>query len=148
MRACFPSGRQMQDEPLFHRLYTSILVRGFDPHEFTAILWINRESPTIGILRGPGTITVPGYLLDGNPQTVAHLGAGGELVVTATPGRPAWTVLPGPPGPWHAEITTDRPNAVEPELVTAGDGLIGLRVRSAEAAEIREVRLLRDLSTR
>ncbi|HZI18073.1 MAG TPA: hypothetical protein VEY09_05700 [Pyrinomonadaceae bacterium] len=125
----FLSGRQMQRDPRFFRDYTLVRFEGREPYRVVSQVWARRHSERIGIRRDEGRITVPGFLLNGQRETTAHLDAAGRLVVTATPERPALLkLLELPPGRWRIEVESSGPPvrlrvnaAVAAQLAAAGD---------------------------
>lgn len=104
-RGYFLSGRQMQQEPRFHRDYTLVWFEGREPYAIRSRIWVRKESERIGIKRDGDRIHVPGFLLNGNPGTITYLDSSGSLVVPATKSTPARvTGLTVAPGRWRVEV--------------------------------------------
>jgi arabinofuranosyltransferase len=107
----FLSGRQMQQDPRFFRDYTLVRFEGREPYKVTARIWVRKESERIGIRRGQDAVSVPGFLICDNQTSVARLGAGGRLVVPATPAQPARLErFQLPPGRWRVEAEASPPS--------------------------------------
>ncbi len=87
--AKYLSGRQMQEDPEFFKLYTPVIFEGKDPHTFQSIIWVRRYSEKIGIKKTEKKITVPAYLINGNPETVAYLDQDNQFVISLSAGRTA-----------------------------------------------------------
>ncbi len=79
--ASFRSGRDLQRAAAFQRRFTPVRVLATHPHRYTATLWVDKDSPRIGIRRSPSEIRVPGFLLNGQRDTVAYANEAGRLVV-------------------------------------------------------------------
>jgi len=88
-RGYFLSGRQMQEDPRFFRDYTLVRFEGRDPYPVISRIWVRRYSERIGIKRSDDQITVPAFLLNDNPFSVARLGVLDELVVPVSMAQPA-----------------------------------------------------------
>jgi hypothetical protein len=88
-RATLPSGIEMQQSPSFFHEYTLVRFLGTDPHPFQSVAWVRRYGGAIGVRRNKDVLTIPGFLLNGDFRSVAHLDAGGALVTTATREIPA-----------------------------------------------------------
>jgi arabinofuranosyltransferase len=109
-RGYFLSGRQMQEDPRFFRDYTIVRFEGREPYRAVARIWVRKESERIGIRRGPGRVTVPGFLVCDNHSSVARLGRGGRLVVPVAPDAPAiLNQLELPAGRWRVEADASGP---------------------------------------
>ena len=107
----FLSGRQMQQDPRFFRDYTLVRFEGREPYRAVARIWVRRESERIGIRRGPGRVTVPGFLVCDNHASVARLGRDGRLVVPVAPDLPAiLNRLELPAGRWRVEADASPPS--------------------------------------
>jgi hypothetical protein len=106
----FLSGRQMQRDPRFFRDYTLVRFEGREPYRVVSHVWVRRHSGRIGIRRTSEEVSVPGFLLNGNRETIAYLDANGQLVVTATRERPALlNVLELPTGRWRVSVEASSP---------------------------------------
>lgn len=122
----FLSGRQMQEYSEFYDLYTLVKFRGSEPYPVQALIWVARYSEKIGIQASDTGVTVPGYLLNGNPDTVAYLDGADRFVVAVLPGRPAVIKdLSLAPGTWRVEV--DSSAAVQVVVRRAGQGAVLLR---------------------
>ncbi len=145
IEACFLSGKLVQQDPRFYAEYTPVRFLGTDPHEFVGIVWVRKHSPKIGIRRDGDTIRVPGFLINGNPSTVAHLDSAGRLVVSVSRERPALLELVLPPGEWEVRVDTARPEVVRVDVAdgTHRTKLVRLSHPDAGSADIRHVWLRR-----
>jgi len=125
----FRSGREMQRDPRFFRDYTLVRFEGREPYRVVSQVWVRRFSERIGIRREEARMAVPAFLMNGHGETAAHLDAGGRLVVTATPGRPALVkLIELPPGRWRVAAESSGPPvrvrvtpASAAQLAAAGD---------------------------
>ncbi len=106
--AFFLGEKQMLRQPEFFERYALVTFEGRTPYTFRSLIWLRKESPKIGIRRTDQRISVPGYLLNANPQTTAYLDADSRFVVPVTPQQPAAIHgLRVPPGRWQIEVEAD-----------------------------------------
>jgi arabinofuranosyltransferase len=109
-RGYFLSGRQMQEDPRFFREYSLTRFESSEPHKVVSRVWVRNESERIGIKRFDGLITIPAFLLNGKPETVARLGISGQLIVPVSRHMPAQIKkLTLPPGRWRIELEASQP---------------------------------------
>ena len=109
-RGYFLSGRQMQEDPRFFREYSLTRFESSEPHKVVSRIWVRNESERIGIKRFDGLITIPAFLLNGKPETVARLGISGQLIVPVSRHTPAQIKkLTLPPGRWRIELEGSQP---------------------------------------
>jgi len=182
--ARYLSGRQMQAMPEFYHLYTLVKFQAEEPERFQpriwgrsyddkntsrpgiwqSLIWVRRYSEKIGIRESDGKISVPGYLLNGNPQTAAYLDDTEKFVVSVSPGRPAViNNLALSAGAWRIEVDASsavhlviRPAGQEGTLVKgpapatfvlpeAGDRHVDVTVESLgeEEIEVRNLQFFR-----
>jgi len=85
----FRSAVQLVAMPEFKENYVPVSCEGSNPHAYRGIVWMNKNSPKIGIRKTPHEITIPAYLFTENPQTAAHLNQRNELVISVSSGCPA-----------------------------------------------------------
>ena len=107
---CFRSGKEMQAGETFHQLYTPVVFEGRRPYSQQSVIWVRRFSPKIGIQQTSDRIEIPAYLLNGNPDSVAHLDGSNDFVTTISANVPAKILgLEIPPGKWRidAESSAD-----------------------------------------
>lgn len=125
-RGYFLSGRQMQQDPRFFRDYTLVRFEGREPYTVRSRVWARKHSERIGIRRTPERITVPGFLLCDNQQSVARLGAGGRLIVPVTREAPARiNEVELAPGRWRVEAEASQPSLnVKITPATAGNTIL------------------------
>jgi len=122
-KAHFLSGRQMQQKPEFYELYTPVTFEGREPHTVQSLIWVRRYGEKIGIRTTDSKVTVPGYLLNGEPETVAYLDQSGRFVVALTPERPVSIKgLIVPRGRWQIEV--DASGEVAVSVRSSGDGAV------------------------
>jgi hypothetical protein len=110
----FFADTQLLAEPEFQRHYTLAWFEGTTPYHVRSGVWVRRDSPRVGIVASADTLTIPGYLFNGDPTTTARLDADGRFAVTATADHPlklASVTLPrglwrvsGLPGRWSLVI--------------------------------------------
>lgn len=99
---CYTSGEQMLEKPEFYQLYTPVRFEGRHPYLFRSILWVQRESPKIGIRRGADEVILPAYLLNADPDTVTYLDENNHFVVALDRQKPLGVRgLDLPPGRWQ-----------------------------------------------
>jgi hypothetical protein len=89
-KAKYLSGRQMQEKPEFYERYSLSVLEGRDPYTFKSWIWVRRYSEKIGIKESDNKITVPAYLINGNPETVAYLDQDNQFVISLAAGRLAY----------------------------------------------------------
>jgi hypothetical protein len=110
-KPCLRSGRELFAIPEFRRDFTLVQFDGCEPDTQRARVWVRRESERIGIRRNMDSVAVPGFLLNGNRETVARL-EGDRLAITVDAHSGAWIdALAVPSGRWTLEI-----DATSPEL--------------------------------
>ncbi len=146
-RGYFLSGRQMQEDPRFFRDYTLVRFEGRDPYTVVSRIWARKYSQRIGIRDSQGQITVPAFLLNGNPATVARLGSAGGTIVSASAAQPARIEkLQLSAGRWHVEPKGSAPTIVRVFLSTdaqtanAGSDNAGRMLLNARAPATLELR--------
>jgi arabinofuranosyltransferase len=141
MKALFRSGREMQETEEFYELYTPVRLRGTSPHEFVATLWIRRSSDGIGISRSDREVTVPGFLLNANPNTIAYLNERDRLVVAVSAGQPAGVVLDFiPPETWEIDIAATHPEEIKTGVRRLdGSAEIVLSTDREEPIEVQQI---------
>jgi arabinofuranosyltransferase len=141
MKALFRSGREMQETEEFYELYAPVRLRGTFPHEFVATLWVRKYSDKVGIRRSPTKVTVPGFLFNANPNTVAFPDRSGRLVVAVSAGHPAGVALDFlPPETWDIEIKASHPEGIKTQFKRLnGSAEIVLSTTRTEPIEVREM---------
>lgn len=119
----FRSAREMVEIAGFHERYIPIPVLGKVPYEYPAILWVNKESPKIGVQRADATIRIPGFLFRGQGVT-AQLNQAGALIASLPPGASAALTVKTTPGAvWNAQVFPDQAGLLKVVLIALDDGL-------------------------
>lgn len=162
------SGRQMQEIPTFTQEYVLATLDVPAAPAFSSLIWIRRESPTIGIRRvespnGIDEIVVPAWLLVANPETRLGLAGDGGLIARASSNEPACIdQLKLPAGHWRLDVDASGPLLARMLLVghgTIGSGALPLTIevpnttdptitlelasRGERISDVRSVRLTR-----
>ncbi len=141
------SGREMQETRQFYDEYTPVRIRGTVPHEYIATLWILKYSDKIGIRRTPIEVTVPGFLLNAGPKTIAYLNDRDVPVVSVSAGRPASVVLPTSAyEDWDIEVKSPHPEKIKTHRKCIGDSVqIMLTSEASEPIEVEELVLRKNI---
>lgn len=136
----FRSGEEMMGMDEFFEQYSPVRVRGTNPHAFTGTLWFLKESEKIGIRRSPDQIRIPGFLLNGNPDTVARLD-GGRLVVSVVADEPATMSLEGvAPADWTVAVKSPDADKLTSRLDYRDEDVqIMLNTKSPNPVVVEEV---------
>ena len=123
----------------FTRLYGRISFRGDYPYTHQGLLWFNRESPFIGIVKTEEFVEIPAYFLNMHSHTVVTV-KNGVPVVSVSPGRPAGIVLTdmADSSDWIAAETED---SLDVQLVATGDSLV-IELFAADSVHVSSVRLM------
>ena len=106
---CFRSGKELVADSTFINRYTLVTYEADDPYRVQSRIWTRREGGKLGVVREPGRVTVPGWLLNANPASIARLDPAGRPAVRVTREVPAVLVdfaLPG--GSWRLSLESDR----------------------------------------
>jgi len=82
------SGQQMQSTPDFYRIFSLVKLRLDDTSSLYALVWVNKESPKIGIQYNQDTITIPAWLANADTGTTAEPGIDGNLVALVNQNTP------------------------------------------------------------
>ncbi|MGH9967882.1 MAG: hypothetical protein ACREBG_08655 [Pyrinomonadaceae bacterium] len=109
-RGYFLSGRKMQEDPRFFREYVLVRFETPEPHRVISRIWVRKHSERIGIRGFDNRITVPAFLFNENPATVARLGLSGNLIVPISRDVPAQLKLELPAGQWRIEAKGSQPS--------------------------------------
>ena len=118
-------GRQLSDAPEFQSSYTLVRFLARDPVEREALIWVRRNSEKIGIRASADSIIVPGFLLNGHPETTAYLDDADRFVVSASRDRPAIIRdLPLPPGRWRIRAEAASKVCVTVHPAAEADALV------------------------
>lgn len=141
----FRSGRELQAKPEFFDLYAPVRIRGTEPHEHRAVVWMLRDSPKVGIVREPDRVRVPGYLLLGRETDYAYLNAEEELVMPLHPGQSAQVTINAiPSSGWEFEIVGKHTEDLRLEPRASLNSLIVVvSARGDQTAKIEEIVLRR-----
>lgn len=130
-KPCFRSGREMVGLDDFYVRYQLVGFEGAEPFRFRSLIWVRRDSPTIGIAASANRVTIPGYLV-GDADTTSRLDAEGRLSTEIVPEAKLPVPVAGlAPGRWAVKIDSDAPEALQ---VWVG----GTRVDAREGVEIPE----------
>ncbi len=100
------SGKEMVEDPRFYNDYQWVRFVGDDPHTYEFGMWVRRFSTKIGIRVENDTTTIPAYLMNGLPATIARLDDDNTFVVDfswSEPARIEYLALP----PGNQTITVD-----------------------------------------
>jgi hypothetical protein len=137
----FRAGAELDRSPEFHAQYVPVNLRVPGPRPYLATLWVRRDSPRIGLRRTASTLTVPGYLLIANPESVTTLTARGGLAVLVEKGEPAGLRLfPAPAAPRSVTIASPTPEALQTSMGRGVNGLsLWISTESETPAEVDEV---------
>lgn len=145
----FRSGQEMQRTDEFFAAYTPVQCRGTTPAEYQAVLWFRKYGEKSGIRQTAGEIDVPGYLLNTNPITVAHLNAAGKLVAPVVFQQPVSTDIQMPDADdWDLEVKSSDRERIRGHLKREGSTLqIILDTDSLKPIEIEELVLKKSKSS-
>jgi arabinofuranosyltransferase len=112
--AKYLSGRQMQADPDFLRLYRLVFFEGRDPYRVVSCIWVRADSEKIGIEREAASVIVPGYFLASSEHTTAQVDETGSLVAVIPQGRCAsLESLQLEPGAWRLTVGVDARAAID-----------------------------------
>jgi len=140
----FRSGIQMAGMPEFHERYIPVRVHveGMSPEP---LVYFDRGSAKIGIIRSESFISVPGFLF-GSDGPSAYLNKMGKLVVPVTKGQPAQVTFPAEPhAAWRVELISPRPELVTARLARgAGVVTVTLSTEHPEPVDVEAVVLRAD----
>jgi len=141
----YRSAREMEGTEEFHENYVPIRVMATAPHEYLATIWIRKYSEKIGIRRTPFEIRVPGFMLNIDTGTPAHLNPRGALVAPVAAGQRVGIEIDAPvPGEWKCDIKSSSEGGVTCQVERRAPGLgIMVLVESAEPVDVEEIVLLR-----
>ncbi len=121
---CFRSGKELVADSTFTSRYALVTYAADDPYAVQSRIWTRREGGKLGIVREPGRVTVPGWLLNANPASITRLDSGGKPAVLVTRETPAILVdLELPAGSWRLVLDSDR-RGVRIEVRSAGSGTV------------------------
>lgn len=121
--ACFRSGQEMDDDPLFLNQYTLVSFEGQTPYPVLSRIWVRRFGDRAGIRREGTGWFIPAYLLNGNPATVARLDEDGNFAIQVSSAQPA--LIRGFPlqaGGWRLEVDSNHPVQVAIRMA-GGEGV-------------------------
>jgi arabinofuranosyltransferase len=132
----FRSGRDLEQLPGFRAEYVPIRLLARSPVPHSAVVWLWKDGPKIGIRRTPTEIRVPGYLLTANPAVAASLDEHGTLVIVLDPTQETSAYVDGvPSGQWSISARALPQEAVATSLERKGAGL-GITVCSTSAVPV------------
>jgi hypothetical protein len=113
-RAFFRSAREMQANPRFLEEYTLVTFEGTDPYTVQGKFWVRKHSERIGIRRSADRLTIPGFLMNAGPDSVARLGENGGMVLSIWRSEPAHLdAVTLPAGRWQVSADASSPLRVE-----------------------------------
>jgi len=127
--AKYLSGRQMQADPDFTRLYRLVFFEGRDPYRVVSRIWVRADSEKIGIDRGSARVIAPAHFLATSEHTTAQLDETGSLVTVIPRGRCASLQgLQLSPGAWRLTVAADARVGIDvtgfgPEPARGFDGV-------------------------
>jgi arabinofuranosyltransferase len=132
------SGAELEKLAEFHARFVPVPLRT-EPEGYTATVFMNRYSDRIGVVRTPGSLSVPGYLFTG-AGAVAVLNRGGKLVVRPGTGGAVEITLHADEASWSVDAAASRLSAVQSEVRQSGRALtITLRPTGEATSEIEKV---------
>lgn len=116
-KGTFRSGLELQRMPEFYEQYTPVRVQVPYARNGT-YLWFRKYGDRVGIRRTPNRLTIPGYLFNENPASLAHPADDGRLVASVRKGRPLQVLLQDvdPTHPWAVTVDSSRPDDIIPLL--------------------------------
>ncbi|HEY6951263.1 MAG TPA: hypothetical protein VI758_02580 [Bacteroidota bacterium] len=137
----FRSGFEMQQTTEFRRLYTPVNVKGTNPYEYRATLWVRKYSPRIGIQHSASEIRIPGFLLNRNPRTIAYAGKNGRLVVPVCSSGPASVEIDSIRGrDWNIHILSSPAGEVWSDIQQTDSSLVvTVRSKRSDTVDIEEL---------
>lgn len=131
-RACFLGGHQMLADPRFLRDYRAVRILTELEPVTHATVFMDTQSPRVGIRRTPDRIVIPGYLIgeSGPEATLDREGRLGISVAASTPLEVRGVMVPA--GTWDIRAEPDaRDVRIEPRC--AGRTMAGRGAPSAHA---------------
>lgn len=141
LEAVFRSGIQMQKMKEFQDNYLPVIVFGRDPHDYSATIWINKQSDKIGIQKTPSEIIIPGFLISGKPNIITYLNESNKLVGSIHAKQPGFVMIEDVGDQnWMIEIKSSHPEVIISELQLKGTSLIvSLSTKSPKFIDIEEI---------
>jgi len=113
-RGFFRSAREMQADPRFLAEYTLVTFEGTDPYTVQGKFWVKKHSERIGITRSADRFTIPGFLMNAGPDSVARLGRNGGMVLPIWRSEPAHLdAINLPAGRWQISADASSPLRVQ-----------------------------------
>ena len=135
MTPCHVSGKQMFESQAFRDNYIPVKVTGYDPYEFTGVFRFRKTSERIGYRMNGNTLSIPGYLFAGNPDSDAVLNPNDKLSVRLLPNVPAiYHGLPGKAAIRHVVVHAGSSDQVRQELTKNHDNTYDLKLYLAGTA--------------
>jgi arabinofuranosyltransferase len=137
----YRSGDELDRMAEFHRRYVPVTVRT-TPGAYTAIIYVDKYSEKIGIVRSESLVRVPAFLLTGK-DSVSSLNGGNKLVLTLTAGQVAEVMFDAPAQQdWSVDVRASNGGAIATEVRQDGPSLrVVVRAKGPDAAEIEEILL-------
>jgi hypothetical protein len=133
----FLTGHQLDADPAFRAAYTPVVFDLPTAPGGAATVWVNRESPLIGLRREAEGVWVPGYLVNGNPASRVHLGPGGGFALRVTPATPAEVTLRmGDEIVRSPRVEVKGRGEARVEATSGPDGTLHITVRALDAAGV------------
>ncbi|MFC2145929.1 hypothetical protein ACFLRT_01055 [Acidobacteriota bacterium] len=135
----FRTGYELVRMPEFHKLYSPIKVRTY-PGKHKAIIYFNKYSDKIGILKSQSSITVPGFLFKGK-NTIVYLNKSNRLAAQVKKGQSVRVTFDSEPLPnWFVDVKASDPDKIRAKLEQTGSSVsIELVSKSTATIEIEEV---------
>ncbi len=129
---------ELERRPEFRDLYTPVRFRGVYPHEYVGTLWVRKYSAKIGISWSAEEIRIPGFLLNYNPATAAHLDLNDKLVVpVSASGYAGVAIRPIDIENWDIEVRASHPEEIRCQVECTRDTLkIILATASPDTIEV------------
>jgi hypothetical protein len=137
----FRSDRELLKQDGFRENYQLAAVHGAEPHAVRSLIWVRRNSATIGMQRSGRRLVIPGFFLGDPGTTWSHLDPSGRLV-TEIPGqaRASLRALPLTAGTWRVSVEPDSRNlrgrSISHGVATSEPCAFPLAVAVADAREL------------
>jgi arabinofuranosyltransferase len=135
----YRSGDDLVKTPEFHDRYVPVRVRT-ESGRYSAIIYVNKYSDKIGIVRSAAALRVPGYLVTASGVT-AHLDGSGRLVARIAAGQAAQARFSAEAGRgWTVDLKATAPDGVIGEVAQDGPNIrLTLRSTRTEPVDVEEI---------
>lgn len=117
-RPVFFADQDLYAQPEFRLLYSLCRFEGVEPYNTLSGIWVRRKG-RVGIRHEGRDVVVPGYLFNGNRETLARLDGDNSFVISASAELPAilphlelpsgrWRLAAAPSGAWRVAVRQGR----------------------------------------